>query len=73
MFIVRIITVVDTKTLGISLYKFASNWNQFRNNNEFVKIFIIVINIVMHILSFLWNMLINKFCDWSTDGLGLKN
>ena len=72
MFIVRIITVVDTKTLGISLYKFASNWNQFRNNNEFVKIFIIVINIVMHILSFLWNMLINKFCDWSTDGIKIK-
>ena len=72
LFVIRIITVTDTHSFGINLFKYESNTNEFRRNNEIEKFLIIVSNIVIQIISFLYNLLINKFCDWSTDGLILK-
>ena len=69
LFVVRIITVINTHSFGLSLFKFESNTNEFRGNNEIEKLFVLVSNIVIHFISFLYNLLINKFCDWSTDGI----
>ena len=68
LFITRIITVTDSQ----SFVKFESDTNEFRKNNELKKFLIVVSNIIIQIISFLYNMFINKFCDWSTDGIKIK-
>ena len=68
LFLINIITRNDTSS-GTSLVKFEYNGNEFRKKNELEKILIIGINVVIHIISFFYNMIINKFCDWSTDGI----
>ena len=68
LLIIRIITMDDI-SLGFSLYKFEYNENEFRKNNELEKLLILVINIAIQIISFFYSMLINKFCDWTTDGI----
>ena len=60
---------MDDISLGFSLYKFEYNGNEFRKNNELEKLLILVINIAIQIISFFYSMLINKFCDWTTDGI----
>ena len=71
--VIRIITIVNTSSFGISLYKFEYNINEFRNNNELEKLLVLVINIFIHIVSFFYNKIINNYCDWSTDGIIHKN
>ena len=70
-FTTRIITMNDAN-LGYSLFKFEYNGNEFRKNNELEKILILGINILIQVISFFYNMFINKFCDWSTDGILIK-
>ena len=72
LFVIRIITINETLSFGIALFKFESNTNEFRRNNEIEKLLVLVSNIVIHVISFLYNLIINKFCDWSTDGLKLN-
>ena len=73
LFVIRIITVVDSPSFGLNIIKFESNTNEFRKKNEVEKLLILVINIFIHIISFLYHLLINKFCDWSTEGFLIKN
>ena len=68
LYITRIITVIDSQPL----VKFESDTNEFRKNNEIKKFLLVFINIIIQIISFLYNMFINKFCDWSTDGIKIK-
>ena len=70
-FTTRIITMNDAN-LGYLLFKFEYNGNEFRKNNELEKILILGINILIQVISFFYNMFINKFCDWSTDGILIK-
>ena len=73
VFVTRIITVIKSHSFGLNLVKFGSDANEFRRKNEFEKLLVLVVNVVILAISLLYNLFINKFCDWSTDGLGLKN
>ena len=72
LFIIRIITVIDSHSFGIALFKFETNINEFRKNSEIVKLLVLGINILIHVISFLYNLLVNKFCDWSNEQFKFK-
>ena len=72
VFIVRIITIDNSKSLGLSLYRFESDENEFKKNKEVNKFLILAMNIVIQILSYFYNKFINRFFDWSEEGLLIK-
>jgi len=72
IFLIRTITVINSLTFGLPLYRFESDKNEFKRNKETNKILILVINVGVQILSFFYNRFINKFFDWSEEGILIK-
>ena len=72
VFIVKIITIDNSKSFGLSLYRFESDENEFKKNKEFNKFLILSMNIVIQMLSFFYNKFINRFFDWSEEGILIK-
>ena len=72
VFLIRTITVINSLTFGLPLYRFESDKNEFKRNKETNKILILVINVFVQILSFFYNRFINKFFDWSEEGILIK-
>ncbi len=72
VFIVRIITIDNSKSFGLSLYRFESDENEFKKNKEVNKFLILSMNIVIQMLSFFYNKFINRFFDWSEEGILIK-
>ena len=72
VFLIRTITVINSLTFGLPIYRFESDKNEFKRNKETNKILILVINVVVQILSFFYNRFINKFFDWSEEGILIK-
>ena len=72
VFIVRIIAVDNSKSLGLALYRYESDENEFKKNKEVVKFLILIMNFVVQILSYFYNKIINKFFDWSEEGIQIK-
>ena len=72
VFIVKIITIDNSKSLGLALYRFESDENEFKKNKEIVKCLILIMNFFIQMLSYFYNKLINKFCDWSEEGIQIN-
>jgi magnesium-transporting ATPase (P-type) len=72
VFLIRTITVINSLTFGLPLYRFESDKNEFKRNKETNKILILVMNVAIQILSFFYNRFINKFFDWSEEGILIK-
>ena len=72
IFILRIITVVNSTSFGVFLYKFEYDDNQFKRNKELNKFLLIIMNVGIQIISFFYNRFINRFFDWSEEGIIIK-
>ena len=72
IFLIRTITVINSLSFGLPIYRFESDKNEFKRNKETNKILILVINVFVQILSFFYNRFINKFFDWSEEGILIK-
>ena len=70
--ILRTITVVNSRSFGLSLYRFELDNNEFIKNKEINKFLLISINLGIQIISFFYNRFINRFFDWSEEGIIIK-
>ena len=70
--IMRTITVVNSKSFGFPLYRFESDENEFKKNKELNKFLILFMNVIIQIISFFYNRIINRFFDWSDEGILIK-
>ena len=72
IFIMRTLTVVNSKSFGFPIFRFESDENEFKKNKELNKVLIMSMNIVIQIISFFYNRIINRFFDWSDEGIIIK-
>ena len=72
IFIMRTLTVVNSKSFGLPIFRFESDENEFKKNKELNKVLIISMNILIQIISFFYNRIINRFFDWSDEGIIIK-
>ena len=72
IFIMRTITIVNSLSFGLPLFRFEPDDNEFKKNKELNRFLIMGMNLVIQIMSFIYNMIINKFFDWSEEGILIK-
>lgn len=72
IFIMRTLTVVNSKSFGFPLYRFEGDSNELKKNKEINIFLIIAMNIIIQIFSFFYNRIINRFFDWSDEGILIK-
>ena len=70
--LLRSITVVNSQSFGYFLYRFELDNNEFKKNQELNKFLLIVMNLVIQVISFFYNRFINRFFDWSEEGILIK-
>ena len=69
VFLIRLITLNKPPTLKVNLIRFEPESYEFEKNKEIVKMIIILMNIVIQIIAFVYNMIINRFFDWRKEGI----
>ena len=70
--LIRIITVINSLSFGLPLYRFESDRNEFKRNKETNKFLILGMNVVIQLISFFYNKFINRYFDWSEEGILIK-
>ena len=72
IFIMRTITIVNSLSFGLTLFRFEPDENEFKKNKELNKFLIMAMNLGIQLVSFFYNKIINKFFDWSEEGILIK-
>ena len=68
----RTITVVNSRAFGLPLYRFELDGNQFKRNKEINRFLVMIMNVAIQAISFFYNRFINRFFDWSEEGIIIK-
>ena len=72
MFIIRTITVDKSQSFGLALFRYESDENELKKNKELNKFLVIMINIGIQVISYFYNRFINRYFDWSEEGIIIK-